>query len=212
MGFWLAPVYDRLMRGSEEACLRDWRRALLRSARGRVLEIGAGTGANLSYYGGEVSELVLTEPHPRMRRRLEDALRGTSLRATLSDARADALPFEDARFDTVVSTLVLCSVESLERSLAEIARVLVPGGQLLFLEHVAAEDRPDRLRWQRRVEPVWKHVAGNCHLTRRTEDAITSAGLELVEITRESIRKAMPIARPSVRGVARKPAATAPEP
>ena len=137
VGFWLAPVYDRVMRGSEEACLRDWRRALLRSVRGRVLEIGAGTGANLPYYGPEVSELVLAEPDPRMRRQLEQALESSSRKATVSDARADALPFEDARFDAVVSTLVLCSVESLERSLSEIARVLVPGGRLHFLEHVA---------------------------------------------------------------------------
>jgi ubiquinone/menaquinone biosynthesis C-methylase UbiE len=205
MGFWLAPLYDRVMHASEEACLKDWRRALLRPARGRVLEIGAGTGANLPHYGPEVSELVLAEPDPRMRRQLAQALESASRRATLSDARADALPFEDARFDAVVSTLVLCSVGSLERSLSEIARVLTPGGRLYFLEHVAADERPERLRWQRLAEPVWKRIAGNCHLTRRTEDAIASAGFEIETITRESIRKAMALARPSIRGVARKP-------
>jgi ubiquinone/menaquinone biosynthesis C-methylase UbiE len=120
----------------------------------------------------------------------------------LSDATLDHLPMPDQSFDAVVSTLVLCSVPDLAQALGEICRVLVLGGQLVFLEHVAAEDRPDRLKWQRRVEPLWKALAGNCHLTRRTEPAITRAGLDIVQIERESIRKAMPLARPSIRGIA----------
>jgi len=101
----------------------------------------------------------------------------------------------------------LCSaypLASVERSLAEVRRVLRPEGRLLFMEHVAAEDDSGRLTWQRRVEPVWKRVAGNCHLTRETERHIDEAGFEIEAITRESIRKAMPIVGPSIRGMARK--------
>ncbi len=87
-------------------------------------------------------------------------------------------------------------------------RVLRPGGRYVFLEHVAAENNPERFKWQRRIEPVWKIVADNCHVTRRTADAIESAGFEIESIKRESVRKAMPIVRPSIRGVARKPAAS----
>ena len=204
VGWLMAAMYDRVMRGSEEACLRAWRHELLRGAEGRVLEIGAGTGATLPSYTEAVTHLTATEPDPHMRSRL-DARRDGPFALDAVDATADALPFEDAVFDTVVSSLVLCSVRSLEGSLAEVRRVLVPGGRLLFLEHVAATDRPDRLKWQRRMEPAWRRLAGNCHLTRGTEQAIRDAGFELDEVKRESIRKAMPLARPSIRGVARVP-------
>lgn len=204
MGVVMAAIYDRFMAGSEEACLAAWREELIAEARGRVLEIGAGTGANLPYYRDGVERLVMAEPDRHMRAKLA-ARSARGLRVETSAALADRLPFDDGSFDTVVSTLVLCSVGSLEGSIAEIRRVLAPGGALLFLEHVAAEHRPSRLRWQRRVEPIWRRLAGNCHLTRRTEAAIRGAGFEVETVTRESIRKAMPITRPSVRGVARKP-------
>jgi len=204
MGRAMAALYDRVMRGSEEACLGEWRSELLARASGRVLEIGAGTGASLPFYTGAVSRLVLAEPDRFMRARLRRAAAGCPFEVELSEAGAGALPFAACSFDTVVSSLVLCSVGSLEGSLAELHRVLVPGGRLLFLEHVAAEERPHRLKWQRRVEPLWRRLAGGCHLTRRTEEAIGAAGFEIEEIVRESIRKAMPLARPSVRGVASK--------
>jgi ubiquinone/menaquinone biosynthesis C-methylase UbiE len=198
----LAWSYDRLMRASEEACLADWRRELLRDVSGEVLEIGAGTGANLSHYPASLTRLVLAEPDPYMRDRLDRRLRQSGGLAEISDAPASSLPFPAESFDAVVSTLVLCSVPDPEGALAEIARVLRPGGRLIFLEHVAAEDRPERFKWQRRIEPLWRRVLGNCHITRRTGEAIRAAGFRVEVERRASIRKAAPVARPSIRGIA----------
>ena len=204
MGWFLSAVYDPMMRGAEEACLRAWRTALLAELRGEVLEIGAGTGANLPLYPATVERLVLAEPDSGMRSRI-DVSKGLVGSVELSDASAEALPFDAASLDAVVSTLVLCSVRDPAVALGEIHRVLRPGGQLVFLEHVAAEDNPGRLRWQQRIEPVWKWCAGNCHLTRRTATLIEEAGFVVRDLQRESMRKAMPIVRPSVRGIALKP-------
>src|SRR2546423_2662946 len=204
---WLmAAVYDRFMRGSEEACLAQWRAELLRDLSGAVLEVGAGTGVTLPHYPKSIARLVLCEPDAHMRRKLKRKVDASALRnIEISDASLDSLPFKAGEFDAVVCSLVLCSVPDQPAALAAIARVLKPGGRLLFLEHVAADGRPGRLKWQRRIEPVWKHLMGNCHLTRRTEAAIAAAGFRIEGIQRESIRKALPIVRPSIRGLARKP-------
>ncbi|MCB9751320.1 MAG: class I SAM-dependent methyltransferase [Myxococcales bacterium] len=202
----MAAIYDRFMDASERACLAEWRAELLSVAAGEVLEIGAGTGANLPLYGADVERLVLTEPDRFMARKLAPKLAPVARRrrVELLSARAEALPFADASFDFVVTTLVLCSVGELDRALRELRRVLRPGGRLLFLEHVAAGDeRPDRLAWQRRIEPVWRRIAGNCHLTRVTDRAIERAGFELGALERASVRKALPWVRPSIRGWAR---------
>jgi len=207
MSWLMSAVYDRFMLAAEEACLVEWRGELLAGLAGEVLEIGAGTGANLPHYPAAVTRLVLTEPDRHMLARLREratreARRGVELRG----APSDALAFPAASFDAVVSTLVLCSVTDLDSTLREVLRVLRPGGAFVFLEHVAAEDRPSRLLWQQRVEPFWKHIAGNCHLTRRTGAAIRRAGFEVERETRESMRKASPLSRATIRGVARKPA------
>jgi ubiquinone/menaquinone biosynthesis C-methylase UbiE len=205
MSWLMAAVYDSFMRGSEEACLARWRAELLRDLSGAVLEVGAGTGVTLPHYPKSVARLVLCEPDAHMRRKLETKVDASALRnIEISGAPLDSLPFRAGEFDAVVSSLVLCSVPEQPAALAAIARVLKPGGRLVFLEHVAADGRPGRLKWQRRVEPVWKHLMGNCHLTRRTEAAIAAAGFEIERIQRESIRKALPIVRPSIRGIARK--------
>jgi ubiquinone/menaquinone biosynthesis C-methylase UbiE len=203
MSWLMATVYDRLLAQSEVACLRAWRRDLLAGVTGRVLEVGAGTGLNIPHYTANVTRLVLSEPEAHMRAKLPSRL-AAALPADveLSEAALEHLPMPDQSFDAVVSTLVLCSVPDLAQALGEIRRVLAPGGRLVFLEHVGAEDCPDRLKWQRRVEPLWKALAGNCHLTRRTELAIKRAGFDIVQIERESIRKAMPLTRPSIRGIA----------
>ena len=204
MSWLMAAVYDRFMRVSEEACLANWRAELLRELSGAVLEVGAGTGVTLAHYPATLTRLVLCEPDPHMRRKLTEKIAASGAKAEVCDAELEHLPFADASFDAVVGSLVLCSVRDQSAALAEIARVLKPGGRLVFLEHVAADGKPGRLKWQRRIEPVWKHLMGNCHLTRRTEAAITAAGLRIERIQRESIRKALPIVRPSIRGVARK--------
>ncbi len=200
----LAPVYDRLLRPSEQACLADWRTELLANLTGTVVDIGAGTGANIPHYPATVSRVIAAEPDPHMRRKLIARIDAAAVcPVDLSDASAEDLPMPDGSIDAVVSTLVLCSVGHPRRALAEYRRVLKPGGQLVFIEHVAAHDNPGRLRWQRRIEPVWKRVFGNCHLTRDTAAAIEHAGFEFDRLDRQSMRKASPVVRPSIRGIAR---------
>jgi ubiquinone/menaquinone biosynthesis C-methylase UbiE len=205
MAWLMATLYDRFMRPSEEACLGEWRRDLLSGLEGDVLEVGAGTGVNLAYYPPG-ARLVLAEPDRDMAKRLEAKISGTRHEGARIDAAdAEALPYPDESFDVVVSTLVLCSVARPGRALVEIGRVLRPGGRLVFIEHVGAEEGSSRRAWQGRIEPVWKHVAGGCCLTRDTRTSIARAGLTFERIDEESMRKALPFVRPSIRGVARKP-------
>lgn len=212
MAWLLAPIYDRIVAPAEEACFQAWRADLLGPLSGQVLEIGAGTGANVAHYPSAVDRVVFTEPDPGMRRQLIDKLDarradgrfGPASDQVLTDS-ADHLSFGDATFDAVVATLVLCTVPDPDAALAEIRRVLKPGGRFVFLEHVAADDKPERLKWQRRIDPVWRRVAGGCRLTRRTAEAIEGAGFTIEALTRESARKAIPLIRPTIRGTARTP-------
>ena len=206
MSFLTAFFYDRFMAKAEAACLRDWRHELLQQASGEVLEIGAGTGASIDSYTDHVSRLVLTEPDRHMRRQLEAKVNTRGLRnIAVAEGTAERIKAEDASFDCVVTSLVCCSVTDLSICLAEIARVLKPGGELVFMEHVAATRGSSRRRWQDRINPLWKKLMGNCHLNRETEQAIIAAGFEIIKIDRESMRKAMSIVRPTIRGIAKKP-------
>lgn len=209
MAWLLAPIYDRMVAPAEEACFRAWRAELLAGLSGEVLEIGAGTGANLAHYPAAVTRLVVTEPDPGMRRQLEDKLDAARAEGSLGPAEvvvltdsADALSSADGSFDAVVGTLVLCTVPDPEAALAEVRRVLRSGGRYVFLEHVAAEDNPGRLKWQRRIDPIWRRVVAGCRLARRTADTIAGAGFTVDEISRESARKASPLVRPTIRGIA----------
>jgi ubiquinone/menaquinone biosynthesis C-methylase UbiE len=195
-----ARFYDRLMAGVEEAGLGAWRAELLAPLHGSVLEVGAGTGRNINLYPAAVTTLILAEPDRHMRALLHRAVEASPIQGSVVDAAAERLPFDDACFDAVVSTLVLCSVADQLDALAEIRRVLRPGGTFVFIEHVAAQNRPRRVRWQHRIEPCWRLMAGNCHLTRDTEAAIGLARLEITEIERSSMRKAPPVVRPTIRG------------
>jgi ubiquinone/menaquinone biosynthesis C-methylase UbiE len=195
-----AALYDRLLAPSERGWLGEQRRHLVGQASGQVLEIGGGTGANLAHYGA-VDRLVVTEPEEPMRRRLEQRARSLGRAVVVDGAPAERLPFPDASFDTVVSTLVLCTVGDPAAALAEIARVLRPGGRLLFIEHVRGEGRRGRL--QERFTPVWGVLAGGCHLDRDTVSAIRRQGFEVLEPTSLQPRGALEtVLRPAVVGVA----------
>jgi ubiquinone/menaquinone biosynthesis C-methylase UbiE len=201
-----AAGYDTMMAGSEKAVLREHRKALLGRVAGRVIEIGGGTGANLPYYGSAVQELVITEPEEPMARRLERKLAGYSLPARVVRARAEELPFEDQSFDFAVSALVLCTVEDPKRALAEIHRLLKPGGRLLFVEHVRA-DNPRLARWQDRFHGFQFRFAHGCHCNRRTLESIQGAGFRVVELSHDRLLKAPPYVRPLIVGVADRPSA-----
>jgi ubiquinone/menaquinone biosynthesis C-methylase UbiE len=200
-----AAVYDRLLAGTEDAGLRDMRAGLVADARGRTLELGAGTGLNLPHYGEAVTELVLTEPDPYMARRLRERLVSDPPAVEsveVVEAPAEDLPFEDASFDSVVSTLVLCTVTEPEAAVAELARVLRPDGRLLYLEHVRAEET--RLeRWQDRLERPWGWVSGGCHPNRPTAATLAAAGFEM-QPEHDRLPKAPPLVRPLIRGSARR--------
>jgi ubiquinone/menaquinone biosynthesis C-methylase UbiE len=201
-----ALTYDRQMAGTEKAGLRAMRERLLAGAHGDVLEIGGGTGLNLTCYGPAIGSLTITEPQPPMLRRLERRVRTAGVRqygpvATVLRAPAEDLPFDDQTFDVAVSTLVLCGVDDQPRALRELRRVLRPGGELLFIEHVRAGDpamarRQDRVNWLNRL------VAG-CDCNRPTLETIGSAGFTVTEVEHTELPKAPKFIRPAIAGRAK---------
>lgn len=199
-----SALYDRLLSGAEDAGLREQRRQLLAGASGRVLEIGAGTGANLGLYPDAVTELVLVEPDPHMAAQLRPRLGVGEEAVALVAAPAERLPFEAAGFDTVVSTLVLCTVPDPVAALAEVARVLRPGGRLLMLEHVRADD-PGAARWQDRLEKPWRFFGDGCYCNRDTAATVAASPLRLESVEHGEFPKSPPIVRPLISAVAVKP-------
>ena len=198
-----AAGYDRMLAASEDAGLRERRRELLAQATGRTLELGAGTGVNLDQYPGAVTELILTEPFEPMARRLRERLAGSGRKATVMVAPAENLPVDDASIDTVVVTLVLCTVTDVAATLAEVERVLKPGGRLLFLEHVRSDD-PAAARWQDRLERPWQFIGHGCHPNRDTVAAIDTSPLELGPVEHGRVPKAAAIVKPMAIGSASK--------
>lgn len=194
-------IYEPFLAVGERRGMRDRRRELLAAARGRVLEIGAGTGLNLPLYPGDLDELVLTEPVAGMRARLERRARADGIRARVVAAGAGELPFPDASFDTVVSTMVLCTVPEPEAALAEVRRVLAPGGRLLFIEHVLAET-PRLSRWQQRLAAPWAAFADGCRCDRDTLTHVRNAGLRVGDVRRDAWRGMPSIVGPLVVGAA----------
>jgi SAM-dependent methyltransferase len=199
-----SAMYDRGFQSAEDAGLRELRGELLAQARGRVLELGAGTGLNLEHYPEEIESLTMVEPDPHMTKQLRAKLvqSGRSADVSVVEAPGEDLPFEAGSFDTVAVTLVLCTVPDPEGTLAEIKRVLDPGGQLLFLEHVRSRE-PGLARWQDRLEGPWKFLADGCRCNRDTVAAIGAAGFELGAVESGELPKLPPLVRPLVQGRAR---------
>jgi SAM-dependent methyltransferase len=195
-----AAIYDPFLALGERRGMRERRRRLLSDARGTVLEIGAGTGLNLAHYPGELDALVLTEPQDPMARRLESRLHRRATRATVVRASADALPVATGSVDTVVSTLVLCTVPDPEAALAEIGRVLRPDGRLLFCEHVHA-DSPRRSRWQRRLAGPWRAFADGCRCNQDTL-ALIERVMHVDRLERDDWRGMPGLVRPLIVGAA----------
>jgi ubiquinone/menaquinone biosynthesis C-methylase UbiE len=204
MGRLFAAGYDRALGKTEEAGLAGRRQQLLERATGATLEIGAGTGLNLAHYPAGVTELVLTEPDSHMAARLRRRVAAADRDARVVEAPAESLPFEDATYDTVVATLVLCTVPDPAGALAEAHRVLRPGGTLLFLEHVRSES-PGLARWQDRLMRPWRFLAAGCHCNRDTLATVEASALDLDEAARHELPKVLPLVRPAATGVAHKP-------
>jgi len=176
------------------------RERLLAGASGDVIEIGAGTGLNLTCYGPEVRSLTMTEPEPPMLRRLQRRADELHPSATVLRAPAEDLPFEDESFDVAVSTLVLCGVDDQPRALRELRRVLRPGGRLVFYEHVRSEDpawarMQDRMNWLNRL-------VVRCDCNRPTLDSIRQAGFTVTEFDHTELPNAPKFVRPAVIGTA----------
>ncbi|WP_291841670.1 class I SAM-dependent methyltransferase [Maricaulis sp.] len=155
------------------------RRLMVPEARGRVLEVGMGSGTNLPFYDPQsVTGIVGVEPSAGMRTKARRAIAGQAIPVELIDAPGEALPVEDRSIDTVLLTFTLCTIPDFQLALSEMRRVLKPEGRLVFVEHGLARDA-GIARWQHRIEPVWKAIGGGCHLTRPMDKLIAEAGFRI---------------------------------
>ena len=181
-----ARMYQRVSAREEAAGGAQHRKRNLAGLMGCVVEVGAGNGLNFAHYPTTVSEVIAVEPEAYLRARAEEAAAKASVPVRVLEGTAASLPLGDASVDAGVASLVLCSVRDQLEALGELHRVIRPGGELRFYEHVAARD-PSLARWQRRADPVWTRFAGGCHLTRETEASIEAAGFVIEESERFSV-------------------------
>ena len=182
MGFYndyiLPSLINLAMRNKE---LRPFRERVIGAAEGRVLEIGVGSGMNLPFYRAPVREVLALEPAPRLISMAKRASRTTAMPVNYLEASAEAIPLDQHSVDTVVTTWTLCSIPQAAIALAEMRRVLRPGGKLLFAEHGQAPDASVR-RWQDRLTPGWRYIGGGCHLNRPIRNMIEAAGFRIDRI------------------------------
>jgi ubiquinone/menaquinone biosynthesis C-methylase UbiE len=200
-----ARLYARVSPRAESAGGAEHRRELLAELSGRVIELGAGNGLNFRYYPETVAEVVAVEPEDYLRERAHQAASEVRVAVTVVDAVADRLPFTDGSFDAGVASLVLCSVPDQATALGELRRILRPGGELRFYEHMKPNNPRTAAVWQRLDDwNIWPRLAGGCHAARDTEAAIREAGFT-VERCRRFPFKGGPITAPHILGLARRP-------
>jgi ubiquinone/menaquinone biosynthesis C-methylase UbiE len=180
----LARIFPRLSRAMEAGGIAAHRKTLLAGVAGRVIDIGAGTGPSFGHYPVSVTRVLAVEPEPRLRRFAAAAARSAPVPVEVTDGLASALPAGDGSFDAAVVSFVLCTVPDQGAALGQISRVLRPGGQLFFLEHVRA-DSAGLARTQRVLDAtMWPHLFGGCHLGRDTAAAIERAGFTIARFDR----------------------------
>ena len=196
-----AAWYDRINLKSESTWLGESRRLVLAHARGRVLDIGTGTGQNLLHYS-DVDQVVASEPDPAFRRQLSRRLPDAKVPVEVLDAPAERLPFADATFDTVVATLVMCSVDDPKQAAAELRRVVRPNGVLLVVEHVRT-DGGFREIAQDAIVPIWGLLVGGCHPNRPSVQTLSEAGFHMTELRRFVPSGVPPVTRPFVVAMGR---------
>jgi ubiquinone/menaquinone biosynthesis C-methylase UbiE len=204
MSWLLSQIYDFALRGAERKHFAKWRREALSEVAGEVIEIGAGTGANLPHYGSSVTRLLALEPSDDMRqiarRKLDRGVIAAPPNTALAKAFGEDLPCEDASFDWAVATLVLCSVRDPAKVLSELHRVLRPGGRLAFVEHVLDPHDASNRKRQRRYQPLWGLVSASCQVVRDTERTIVDGGFEIGELAHNRMETGPRIVRPVIRG------------
>ncbi len=161
--------------------LVPYRRRVLAGAEGRALEIGMGSGLNLPFYPAAVREILGLEPAPRLVAMARAAAAASAVPVTLIEGAAEAIPLDTGSIDTVVTTWTFCTIPGADAALAEVRRVLKPGGRLLFVEHGLAPDQRVR-RWQDRLTPAWRRLSGGCHLNRPIRAMIEGAGFRIDRI------------------------------
>lgn len=182
LSWWFPKLYDHLMEPLERSGLRRIRQQLLKGAQGKVLEIGSGTGANFPFYDPvRVQCVIAVEPAEQMRRRSLAKIEQAAVPVDVVAAGAENLPFPDAFFDTVVGTLVFCTIPDPEKALQEVRRVCKPGGKVLIFEHVRLES-PFLARLQDLLTPVWKRLCDGCHLNRNTLQLVRRSGLQVKRV------------------------------
>jgi SAM-dependent methyltransferase len=201
-----ARVYERLARGAEGRGGAEHRRALLAGCSGRVIEVGAGSGANFAHYPATVSEVVAVEPEAHLRSLARESAARAPVDVCVLEGSAASLPCETAGFDVGVASLVLCTVPDQRGALAELFRAIRPGGELRFYEHVRAT-HPREVRVQRIADATfWPHVAGGCHLSRDTRAGIEQVGFRIERCERFAFSPARYLpAAPHILGLARRP-------
>ena len=193
MGFYREHIVPHLvnlaMRNSE---LSPYRERVLRAAEGRVLEIGIGAGPNLKFYPPRVKEILALEPSTKLTEMARRRATDSSICVTFLEASAEAIPLEGSSVDTVVMTWTLCSIADASEALREMRRVLKPSGQLLFVEHGQAPEESVR-KWQDHLTPVWKRIAGGCHLNRPIPALLERAGFHITHLTTGYMKGPKPI-------------------